>query len=66
MATAFVRSEDQFYYDDVTDWDERIMAPSDWSEVKCEDIDTCVSMCWEVSFQKEKGLLLGKFMMNLI
>uniref|UniRef100_A0A7S3KVZ0 carbonic anhydrase n=1 Tax=Amphora coffeiformis TaxID=265554 RepID=A0A7S3KVZ0_9STRA len=40
-AIVFVRGEDRFQYDYVTDWDGRIMGPSDWSEVECEDLDTC-------------------------
>ena len=45
---ALVSSEDRFQYENVSDWDQRIMGPSDWGEVGCEDLATCVSNEWRI------------------
>ena len=38
-----VQGQERFFYKKHSDWVNGIMSPSDWDQVECEDLDTCVS-----------------------
>ena len=43
FAARAAQGQDRFFYEDQSDWNNGIMSPSDWDQVECDDVATCVS-----------------------